>query len=56
MCDARIGMLQRADLACVDVDAVCGDDLGFEQAEFLYVGNDRHALLFTHVFHFESGL
>ena len=47
-------MLQCADLACINVNAVRGNDLGFEQAQFLDVWNDRHALFFAHVLNFKG--
>jgi hypothetical protein len=53
---AGIGVLQCADFARINVDAMCGNDLGFEQAEFLYVWHNRHALFVAHVFHLEGGL
>ncbi len=47
---------ERAHLARIDVHAVGRDDLCFQQTLLLDVGDDRHALLGTHVFDFIGSL
>ncbi len=56
MCNTCVGVLQCADLTGIDMHAMRGDDLGFEQAEFLHVWHDRHPLFLARVFHLEGGL
>ncbi len=48
-------VLQGADFAIVDMDAVGRQDFGFEQSLFLDIGHHRHIVLVAHVFHFEGG-
>ena len=49
-------MLKRFHFTDINVDAMRGNDLCFEQSLLFDVRHDGHALFVTHVFHFESGL